>query len=107
MILLTPKSALAMVGFRRAATGAVSGVASSAATNVLLDYRPVVSGLFNNMRTPAALVGGAIVPLGIITAPLVEAEDSRPMKFAKRLYQLVAIMSMYNELLAIVYATIA
>ena len=90
------------------AGAAAAAAAAAAAEAVLGDHRAVVSGLFNNMRTPAALVGGAIVPLGIITAPVVDpARDGKRTRFLKRAYQLVALCSMYNELLAIVYATIA
>ena len=74
----------------------------------LLDHRAAVSALFNNMRTPAALIGGAIVPLGINNPPTIDwKKDGAKTRLIKRFYQLVGVFSMYNELLAIVYATIA
>ena len=103
------KTAVLLRGGGGGGGGAGAAAAAAAAAEAVLgDHRAVVSGLFNNMRTPAALVGGAIVPLGIITAPVVDpARDGKRTRFLKRAYQLVALCSMYNELLAIVYATIA
>ena len=102
------KTAVLLRGGGGGGGAGAAAAAAAAAEAVLGDHRAVVSGLFNNMRTPAALVGGAIVPLGIITAPVVDpARDGKRTRFLKRAYQLVALCSMYNELLAIVYATIA
>lgn len=80
--------------------------ASSAASN-LKDFSGLASGLFNNMRTPAALIGGAIVPLGILSAPpLVEGESKRN-RLLKKANMLLAIASLLSEILAITYSTVA
>uniref|UniRef100_A0A7S4R8E8 Uncharacterized protein n=1 Tax=Ditylum brightwellii TaxID=49249 RepID=A0A7S4R8E8_9STRA len=88
------------------AWGASAAAASTAAV-ALKDYTGVASGLFNNMRTPAALVGGAVVPMGIITAPKIEETDSPKMRVMKRVSLILAILSLMSEILAITYSTVA
>jgi len=79
----------------------------AAASVVVKDFSGVASGLFNNMRTPAALIGGAIVPLGLLTAPaLIEGEPKRIQLF-KKANLLLAIASLLSEILAITYSTVA
>lgn len=82
------------------------GQAAKAAL-VLRDHSAAAVGLFNNMRTPAALIGGALVPLGLLNAaPVVEA-DSKRTKLLKRAYVLMAVASLLSEILAVTYSTIA
>lgn len=59
------------------------------------------------MRTPAALIGGACVPLGINSAPFVESTDNTRAILFKIANILLAIASLLNEIIAITYATIA
>ena len=60
--------------------------------------------LFNNMRTPAALVAGACLPLGF-GLPLPSERDSTAVRAAKRSVVLLAFLSFTSELLAVVFAT--
>jgi hypothetical protein len=75
--------------------------------NELKDYSSAVVGLFNNMRTPAALISGSIVPLGIMTAPTIQESDSRKLKVMKTLYIVLSVTSLLSEILAVTYASIA
>ena len=71
------------------------------------DYSGMAAGLFNNMRTPAALIGGAIVPLGILTAPSIEKDEPKRIQVLKKANCLLAIASLLSEILAITYSTVA
>jgi hypothetical protein len=82
------------------------GQAATAAL-VLKDHSTAAVGLFNNMRTPAALIGGALVPLGILNAPPVAEDDSKRTKLFKRAYILMGVGSLLSEILAVTYSTIA
>lgn len=82
------------------------GVAAAAA-GALKDHSGAVAGLFNNMRTPAALIGGALVPIGMLTAPTIQKDDSKFDRIAKRVNILLAVSSLLSEVLAVVYASIA
>jgi len=74
---------------------------------VLKDYSVAAAGLFNNMRTPAALVGAALVPLGILSAPKMKPSDTQASRFFKKVNILLAIASLLSEIIAITYSTIA
>lgn len=87
--------------------GFVSASTTKTAAVVLKDHTGAAASLFNNMRTPAALIGGAIVPLGLLNSPVVNPDDSRRVKFFKQMNILLAIGSLLSEILAITYATIA
>lgn len=80
--------------------------AASTASN-LKDYAGAASGLFNNMRTPAALIGGAVVPLGILSAPPLQENESKKVHLLKKANVLLAIASLLSEILAITYSTVA
>lgn len=82
------------------------GQAAKAAL-VLKDHSAAAVGLFNNMRTPAALIGGALVPLGILSAAPIVETDSKRTKLFKRAYILMAVASLLSEILAVTYSTIA
>jgi hypothetical protein len=73
----------------------------------LKDYSSAVVGLFNNMRTPAALISGSIVPLGLMTAPTIQDSDSAKLKFMKTVYIMLSVASLLSEILAVTYASIA
>lgn len=82
-------------------------VVSAADIGSLKDYSSAAAGLFNNMRTPALLVGGAIVPVGLLAAPqLDKGKDTSQKEFYKELYVMVAVISLLNEILAVTYSTI-
>ena len=84
------------------------GLASAASAAVALkDHSSVAVGLFNNMRTPAALIGGALVPLGILSAPVSQQGDSKRLKMFKKATFLLGIVSLLNQVLAVTYSSIA
>lgn len=71
------------------------------------DVAEEVAELFDNMRVPAALVVGAIVPLVSFAGPRADPSDSPQIVFAKQLHFIVAITSLMNALLAVMYATVS
>ncbi len=77
------------------------------AASVIKDYSGQAAGLFNNMRTPAALISGAIVPVGILSAPAVDEKDSPRLELFKKANCLLAIASLISEILAVTYSTVA
>ena len=71
----------------------------------LSDYSDAARSLFGNIIGPASMVTGGLVPLGFLADPLPGQK-----KFHKRLrsiYLLLSIVSLANELIAIMYATVA
>ncbi|KAL3921127.1 MAG: hypothetical protein SGILL_002914 [Bacillariaceae sp.] len=81
-------------------------LASTAAA--LADHSAAAVGLFNNMRVPAALIAGSLVPIGILSAPQIdEKKDSKVTKLAKKANILLAGISLLNEILAVTYSSIA
>jgi hypothetical protein len=80
-------------------------LASQAA--VLADHSAAAVGLFNNMRVPAALIAGSLVPIGILSAPQIDPKDSKIAKIAKKANILLAGISLLNEVLAVTYSSIA
>jgi hypothetical protein len=81
--------------------------AASAAVAVLKDHSEAAAGLFNNMRTPAALIAGSIIPLALITAPEIKLGDTRLTKLLKKGNMLLAIFSLLHQIIAITYSTMA
>ncbi len=73
----------------------------------LQDFSGTASSLFNNMRTPAALISGAIVPLGLLSAPPLEKDERPKIRLFKKANMLLAIASLLSEVLAITYSTVA
>ena len=63
--------------------------------------------LFDNMRVPAALFAGAIVPLVSFAGPRHSASDSSLMSILKRVHFIFALASFCNALSSCVYATVA
>ena len=89
------------------ALGVAAAATAAGAGAVLKDHSSAVAGLFNNMRTPAALIGGALVPIGMLTAPTITKDDTKFDRVVKRVNILVAVSSLLSEVLAVVYASIA
>lgn len=83
------------------------GRLTSPPTQRLADYSGQAARMFDNMRAPAALLAGAIVPLGFFAAPKLEKDDSPREKFVKRLHYLVASIGICCELIAVVWSTVA
>jgi hypothetical protein len=70
------------------------------------DYSGAVASLFDNMRAPAALIGGSLVPLGMLGAPPASKNDSPTVRALKKAYLVTAILAICGEITAVVYATI-
>jgi len=96
VLLLLGISVFPAQGLMVAATGAA-----------LADYSAAAAGLFNNMRAPAALIGGALVPIGILTAPTIEEDDSKAIKLLKKANIIIAVASLLSEIMAVIYSSIA
>jgi hypothetical protein len=71
------------------------------------DYSGVAADLFNNMRTPAALIAGSIVPLCLISAPALKKDESKRVALFKKINFLLGVSSLLSEILAITYSTVA
>jgi hypothetical protein len=114
------------------AASASSGTALQAS---LQQFAPQAVNLFNNMKTPASILAGALVPLGLL-APLPPAEAEPPVasvpdgstqskgaassharrraglrsllpKILRRSYVVVAVLSLLSELISVMWATVA
>ena len=73
----------------------------------LKDYSGVATELFNNMRVPAALIAGAIVPIGFLSTPSIQPDDGGILKLQKRMHVLLALASLQSQVVAVTYSTIA
>lgn len=75
----------------------------------LCDYGPAAASLFNNMKLPASIIGGAMIPIGF-AAPLKFEADEGDGKFAiflRKFYPFIAVLSLCSELLSVMWATVA
>ena len=105
-------------------------MAASAAA--LKDYAPAAASLFNNMKTPASILAGAMIPLVFLSplpqppahvaavvpatkrgknkepeAPLTTAIQKSLDRMLRKTYLLVTIFSFGSELLAVIWSTVA
>jgi hypothetical protein len=78
-----------------------------ASAGTLADYSGAATSLFNNMRAPAALIGGSLVPIGILSAPTIQKDDSKAMVLLKKANIIIAVASLLSEIMAVVYSSIA
>lgn len=99
-------SSVAVVFFILAFNGHHTSALTSPAV-ALADHSAAAVNLFNNMRVPAALIAGSLVPIGILSAPQIDANDSKTIKLAKKANILLAGISLLNEILAVTYSSIA
>eukprot|EP00568_Trieres_chinensis_P010835 CAMPEP_0183314244 /NCGR_PEP_ID=MMETSP0160_2-20130417/47842_1 /TAXON_ID=2839 ORGANISM="Odontella Sinensis, Strain Grunow 1884" /NCGR_SAMPLE_ID=MMETSP0160_2 /ASSEMBLY_ACC=CAM_ASM_000250 /LENGTH=279 /DNA_ID=CAMNT_0025479523 /DNA_START=82 /DNA_END=921 /DNA_ORIENTATION=- len=82
-----------------------------AAAVSLAQYAPAAASLFNNMKTPASILAGAMVPLGFL-APLPKPESDvngeNPLhRILRKVHLFIAIASLCSELIAVMWATVA
>eukprot|EP00967_Tisochrysis_lutea_P130588 scaffold226110_cov37-Tisochrysis_lutea.AAC.1 len=76
---------------------------------VLGSYAAEVAGLFNNMKTPASILAGALVPLGFLAplpSPRADGEPSHAT-LIRKLHLVIATASLSSELLSVMWATVA
>lgn len=86
----------------------VEAWASNAAAGIVLkDHSAAAINLFNNMRTPAALIGGSLVPLGILSAPKIEEGDTKVVALMKKANIILGVTSLLSEMIAVIYSSIA
>lgn len=71
------------------------------------DYSGAAAELFNNMRAPAALIGGSIVPIGFAAVPEPALGDTPLVRTLKQVHMIVAIGALCSEIIAVIYSTIA
>lgn len=82
---------------------------SGTSLNAMAQYAGQAIGLFNNMKTPASIIAGAIVPLGFL-APIQlksEPDDTEWEKRLRKLYYVLSVMTLATELIAVMWATVA
>lgn len=77
--------------------------------NSLAQYAPEASSLFNNMKTPASIIGGALVSLAIAGPLPLEgpSNERRSHKLARAFYNVIGVLSFSSELLVVIWATVA
>jgi len=85
-----------------------STTTAQATAAALVDYSPQAISLFNNMKTPASILGGAIVGLGF-GAPLPPStgKENTLESVLRKSYLMVAAISLLSQLIAIMWATVA
>ena len=85
------------------------GAAAAATFGITKQYAPDAVSLFNNMKTPASILAGALVTLGFVVPIEPFSPDKKERKFEvtmRKLYVLVAIVSLLSELAAIIWSTV-
>lgn len=72
-------------------------------------YTSEAIALFNNMKLPASIIAGAIVPLGFLSPLQVKGEpgDSVVEKRMRKMYQILSVVTLVTELIAVMAATVA
>ena len=85
----------------------VESLQTAQAATAMANYSKDAIGLFNNMRTPAALLTGGLVPLGILMNSPIHDDDSRKTRVLKKAGVVLGVTSLLSEILAVVYSSIA
>jgi hypothetical protein len=80
---------------------------ASAAAAVLADHSKDVVNLFNNMRTPAAMLTGGLVGVGVMSATPPQQDDTKCIKRLKKAHIMLGVASLLSEIMAVTYASIA
>ena len=70
------------------------------------DWSKDAASVFNNIRTPAALLTGSSYT-GINSAPIPNEKDSFRLGTAKRLYLILSVLAFTNNLLSVLISTLA
>jgi len=76
----------------------------------LAQHAAAAASLFDNMRGPASMIAGSIVPLGFLAKLPIAADGQVEGWFARtlrRMYVLVTVASLTNVLLSVMYSTVA
>lgn len=88
-----------------AAASATSLRASAAAADAAAAAAAAARTLFANIIGPSAMLAGGLVPLGFLAGPI--PDHTPALQKLRRVYYVLSIASLSNELLAITYATVA
>jgi len=86
---------------------------SSAAAAALAQqqWAPQAAELFNNMKMPASIIAGAMVPLGLLAPVPIQnpgdKPDSRIENLMRRSYTPVTVIALLSEFISVVFATVA
>ncbi|CAE7725483.1 hypothetical protein AK812_SmicGene26168 [Symbiodinium microadriaticum] len=70
------------------------------------DFSAQAAKLFDNMRAPAALLAGAVVPIGFMASPKIVPDDPRWLKRVKRMHYVIASVAICCHLTTVVWSTI-
>ena len=78
-------------------------------TGSLEQFAPDAASLFNNMKTPASIMSGALVSLAIAGPLPLEgsSKEKRIHKMVRALYNVIGVLSFSSELLVVIWATVA
>jgi len=78
-----------------------------AKVDALGQYAPAAISLFNNMKLPATILAGAMIPLGL-AAPLKleEDDDSKLTRILRRIYPVAVMIALSSELISVMWATV-
>jgi hypothetical protein len=86
-------------------------VDDGAVPSALSHVRNLSSGLFNNMKLPATILAGAMVPLGLLSPlPLQHPDGEEETRFRVALrhaYSVTAVLSLVSELISVMWSTVA
>lgn len=84
---------------------------TTAAVGAAQQFAPQAVSLFNNMKTPASILAGALVGLGIASPLPIETPEgkveSRFQKTLRLAYTVVGVASLLSELMSVMWSTVA
>lgn len=110
LLFLCFSRSLAFLSISRPSSMASTVTASQTALQ-LKQFAPEAVNLFNNMKTPASILGGALVPLGFAAPLPLRNKDGKPEnRFEKGLrlsYTVVAMLSIMSVLISVMWSTVA
>ena len=74
----------------------------------MTDFSGDAAKLFNNMKTPASILGGSMIALGVTgVLPTSNKPENSFFKLLRQLNLVVAVLSYGSQILAIIYASMA
>ena len=76
------------------------------------EFAPQAVTLFNNMKTPASIIAGAMVPLGLLApVPIYNPDGGKNENcvetIMRRSYTSVSVLALLSEFISVVFATVA
>jgi len=83
-------------------------MASSSSAVHIANYAPQVASLFNNMKTPASILAGALVPIGFAaTLPIKDERDNKYECALRKACWIITVLSFVSNLLSVMWASVA